>query len=100
MFLLHVNELQKGFNMCWIDHTSDSDYPQEDVDYPTLLGLVAKGHFQGAVCLLFALSSCLQLRGENIRGAAEVRNGNSLKSLDINSQSGCRLPICSVVAAV
>jgi hypothetical protein len=64
--------------MCGIHHTCDSNYPREDVDYPTLLGIVAEGLFQGAVCLLFALSSYLQLRGEDIRGAAEV--------------SGCRLP--------
>ncbi len=61
--------------MFWIDHTSDSDPPREDVDFPTLLGVVAEGLFQGAICLLFALSSSLQLRGEDIGGAAEVRDG-------------------------
>ncbi len=65
--------------MCWIEHTSDSDHPMEDVDHQTLLGVVAEGLFQGAVCLLFALSSCLQLRGEDIGGAAEVRDGDPLK---------------------
>ncbi len=64
--------------MCWIEHTSDSDRPREDVDYPTLLGVVAEGLFQGAVCLL-ALSSCLQLKGEDIGGVAEVRDGSPLK---------------------
>ncbi len=79
VFLLYANEFQEGFDMCCIEHTSDSDYPREDVDYPTLLGVVAEGLFQGAVCLLFALSSCLRLRGEDIRGASEVRNGEPLK---------------------
>jgi hypothetical protein len=77
--MLYANEFQEGFNMRWIDHTSDSDHPREDVDYPALLGVVAEGLFQGAVCLLFALSSCLQLREEDIGGAAEVRDGNLLK---------------------
>jgi hypothetical protein len=46
--------------MCWMDHTSDSDHRREDMDYPTLLGVVAEGLFQGAVCLLFAQSSNLR----------------------------------------
>jgi hypothetical protein len=81
VFLLYANEFQEGFNVCWIEHTSDSDHPREDVDYPTLLGVVAEGLFQGDVCLLFALSSCLQLRGQDIGGAAEVRDGNPLELL-------------------
>jgi hypothetical protein len=81
VFLLYAHEFQEGFNMCWIDHTSDSDNPWKDVDFPTLLGVVAEGLFQGAVCLLFALSSCLQLREEDIGGAAEVRDGNPLALL-------------------
>ncbi len=79
MCLLYANEFQEGFNMCWIDHTSDSNHPREDVDYPTLLSVVAEGLFQEDVCLLFALSSCLQLRGPDIGGAAKVRDGNPLK---------------------
>jgi hypothetical protein len=42
---------KEGFNICGIDHTSDSDYPREDVDYPTLLGVVAEGLFQGGYML-------------------------------------------------
>jgi hypothetical protein len=79
VFLLYANQFQEGFDMCRIDHTSDSDYPREDVDYPTLLSVVAEGLVQGDLCLIFALSSCLQLRGEDNRGAAEVRSGNTLK---------------------
>jgi hypothetical protein len=81
VFLLYANKFQEGFNMGWVEHASDSNHPREDVDYPTLLGVVAEGLFQGAVCLLFALGSCLQLREEDIGGAAEVRDGNPLTLL-------------------